>query len=71
MNTDAFGRNLLLLCFVAIVGMVGYSMLHAPDERSAGDRIGDAMDQLGDRTPGEKLGDAVKDAGNDLKKATN
>lgn len=56
---------------VAVIGIVGYYVLNAPDQRSAGEKIGDAIDQLGDRTPGEKLGDAVKDAGDDIKKATN
>jgi hypothetical protein len=82
MNTHSLGRNILIVCLVAVVGLVGYSVLNAPDRRSAGDKIGDAINelpngaekaarQLEDRTPADKLNDAAKDAGDDLKKATN
>jgi hypothetical protein len=82
MTTHAFGKYLLILCLVAVVSLVGYSVMNAPDRRSAGDKIGDAINelpsgvdkaarQLEDRTPADKLGDAAKDAGDDLKKATN
>ncbi len=60
----------------------GYYILNAPDQRSPGEKIGDAINelpngvdkaarQLENRTPGEKLKDAVKDAGDDVKKSTN
>lgn len=82
MNTRSFEKNLLILCIVAIVGFIAYSVLSAPDKRSAGDKIGDAINelpngidkaarQLEDRTPADKLRDATKDAGDDLKKTTN
>lgn len=82
MNTQSLGKYLLILCFVVVVGFIGYSVLNAPDRRSAGDKIGDAINelpngvdkaarQLEDRTPADKLNDAAKDAGDDLKKATN
>ena len=82
MTTHALGKYLLILCLIVVVGLVGYSVLNAPDRRSAGDKIGDAVNelpngvdkaarQLEDRTPGEKLDDAAKDAGDDLKKAIN
>lgn len=82
MNTHSFGKYLLILCLVAVVGFIAYSVLNAPDKRSAGDKIGDAVNelpngvdkaarQLEDRTPADKLNDAAKDAGDDLKKATN
>ena len=65
-----------------VVAGIGYYILTAPDNRTAGDKIGDAINelpngvdkaarQLEDRTPAEKLGDAAEDAGDDLKKATN
>ena len=65
-----------------IVAIVGYTILTAPDRRSAGQKIGDAIDelpngmekasrQLEDRTPGEKLSDVAKDTKDDIKKATN
>lgn len=64
------------------IALGGYFILNAPDQRSAGDKIGDAINELPngvdkaareleDRTPGEKLEDAVKDAGDDIKKSTN
>ena len=82
MTTHALGKYMLILSLVAVIGFVGYSVLNAPDRRSAGDKIGDAINelpngvdkaarQLEDRTPGDKLNDAAKDAGDDLKKATN
>ena len=60
---------------------MAYSLLNAPDRRTTGERIGDAVDalpqgvdkaarQLGDRTPGEKIGDAAKDVGQDIKNGT-
>jgi hypothetical protein len=65
-----------------IVAGIGYYILTAPDNRSAGDKIGDAIDelpngldkaarQLEDRTPAEKLGDEMQDADTELKKSTN
>lgn len=45
----------------AIAVFIGYSMLNAPDRRSAGEKIGDAIDELEDRTPGERISDAIKD----------
>lgn len=64
---------------VIVVGVLFY--LNKPDNRSTGEKIGDAVEKLGDgtrdagrelqdRTPGEKIGDAVKDAKEDIKDAT-
>jgi hypothetical protein len=75
-------KNLMMIGLVVVLAIIGFYVLNAPDERSAGDKIGDAINelpngvnkaarQLEDRTPGEKLNDAAKDAGDDLKKATN
>ncbi len=66
-------RNLLLLLVVLVIGVFAWGVLTMPDQRSAGQKIGDAVDalpdgvdkaarELEDRTPGEKIGDAVKDA---------
>jgi hypothetical protein len=82
MSIHSFGKTLLILSLVAITGLVGYSLLNAPDKRSGGDKIGDAINelpngidkaarQLEDRTPADKLKDAAQDAGDDLRKATN
>jgi len=70
MTQVAQGKSMLMFGLVAIAVVIGFYVLNAPDQRSAGDKIGDAINQLGDRTPGEKLGDAVEGAGADLKKAT-
>ena len=82
MTTQPQGKFLVTAGLVIVIGILGYYVLNAPDRRSAGDKIGDAINelpngidkasrQLEDRTPGEKLSDAAKDAGDDLKKATN
>ena len=68
MTQQPQGKNLMMIGLVVILAVIGFYVLNAPDNRSAGERVGDAIDQLGDRTPGEKLGDAVKDVGDDLKK---
>ncbi|HEU5047097.1 MAG TPA: hypothetical protein VFT64_04555 [Rickettsiales bacterium] len=71
---------LIIAVIVAICG-VGYALLTMPDQRTTGQRIGDAIDalpqgvdkagqQLEKRTPGERLGDAMKDAGDSVKKNT-
>lgn len=63
---------------ISVIAFAGYKVLNLPDQRTTGERIGDAVDAMGDgaekvgrqfkdRTPGEKLGDAVKDVGNDIK----
>lgn len=82
MNTQSLGKTLLMFGLIAVAGLVAYSVLNAPDTRSPGDKISDAINelpngvdkaarQLEDRTPADKLNDAAKDAGDDLKKATN
>ena len=76
------GKFVLMAGVALIVAVIGYTVLNAPDNRSTGQKIGDAIDelpngmekasrQLESRTPGEKLSDVAKDAGDDLKKATN
>jgi hypothetical protein len=67
---------------VLIVIVTGYYILNAPDQRDAGQKIGDAIKelpngtdkaarQLEDRTPGKKLEDATQDEKQDIKKALN
>jgi hypothetical protein len=75
--------KLIPLAVVAyIVVYIGYNVLNAPDRRNAGQKIGDAVNelhngpdkaarQLESRTPGDKLQDAVKDEKEDVKKALN
>ena len=66
-------KNVLILITVAIIAIVLYAVLTMPDQRSASERVSDAVDalpqgvgeaaeQLEKRTPGEKIGDTIKDA---------
>lgn len=82
MTKQPQGKFLAIAALALAAGVIGYLVLNAPDRRSAGEKIGDAIDalpqgadkaarQLESRTPGQKLDDAAKDAGDDLKKATN
>ena len=79
MNSQS--KNLLTIIIVIVLGVILWGALTMPDQRSSGQKIGDAVDalpqgvdkaarQLEDRTPGEKLGDAVKDAGENIKRNT-
>ena len=76
------GKFLVTAALIIVLAFVAYSVLNTPDQRSAGQKIGDAIDelpkgfdkasrQLENRTPADKLSDAAKDIGNDLKKSTN
>ena len=71
-----------IIVVVLIVIVTGYYVLNAPDQRDAGQKIGDAIKelpngpdkaarQLEDRTPGKKLEDATQDEKQDIKKALN
>jgi hypothetical protein len=75
-------RTILVLVVIGVIAVVGYLALNTPDQRTTGERMGDAVDaisdgvdkagrQLEDRTAGEKLGDAIKDVGDDIKEKTN
>jgi hypothetical protein len=66
-------KTLLTLLLLIVLAVVGYSVLTLPDNRTTGQRVGDAIDalprgtdkaaqQLEKRTPGQKLGDKIKDA---------
>jgi len=75
-------RSLIAILALIVIAVIAYAFLTMPDQRTTGQRVGDAIDalpqgvdkaaeQLENRTPGEKLGDAVKDAGNEIKENTN
>jgi len=75
-------KGLITIMIIVVLGVIVWGVLTMPDQRSGGQKIGDAVDalpdgvgkaarQLENRTPGEKLGDAVKDAGDDINKNTN
>lgn len=63
---------------ISVILFVGYRVMNTPEQRTTGEKMGDAIDavsdgvdkagrQLKDRTPGEKIEDAVKDVGDDIK----
>lgn len=70
-------KTLLTVLIVIVIGAVAFFALNAPDRRTPGEKLGDAVGELGDgledagrqlenRTPAEKIGDAVKDAKEDI-----
>jgi cell division protein FtsL len=76
------GKSLMIAVTILVIAVLGYYVLNAPDRRNASEKMSDAINelpkgldkasrQLENRTPGEKLSDAAKDAGDDVKKATN
>jgi len=67
----------IIVAIIVVLVLAGgaFAMLNAPDNRTAGEHIGDAVDSLSegeglddaareleDRTPAERMGDAVEDA---------
>lgn len=75
-------KTMITVILVIVVAVVGFFILTAPDRRTTGERVGDAIDalpqgvdkaarQLEDRTPAEKLGDAASEAGEDVRRAVN
>ena len=73
MATNSTSSKVIFLLIIVVLGAIAWGVLTMPDQRSTGDKIGDAVDalpqgvdkatqQLEDRTPGEKLGDEIKDA---------
>ncbi|MDB5491653.1 MAG: hypothetical protein JWO78_1502 [Micavibrio sp.] len=72
MNNSSTIRNLMIAIVAVLVIGFGYMVMNQPDNRSVGQKISDAADelpnmdkagrQLEDRTPADKIGDAVKDA---------
>ena len=76
---DMNNRKLIPVILLGIViAFVAYYLINSPDNRTANERIGDAVgelnngpseaiEQLEDRTPGQKLGDAIEDEADDLK----
>jgi len=71
MNTKT--KSILAFVVILLLAIIAYGFLTMPDQRTTGEKIGDAIDalprgvddaaeQLENRTPGEKLGDAIEDA---------
>jgi len=74
-------KKLVTILIVIAVAIIAWGVLTMPDQRTTGEKVGDAVDalphgidkaaeQLEDRTPGERVGDAVKETGEDIKEAT-
>lgn len=74
-------KTVLIIILILFLGVIGWGVLTMPDQRTTGEKVGDAVDalpegadkaarQLEDRTPGERLGDAVEDVGEDIKTNT-
>jgi len=68
-------KGLITVIIVVILGVIAWGVLTMPDQRTSGERLGDAVDalpkgvdnaarELEPRTPGERVGDAIKDATN-------
>jgi hypothetical protein len=66
-------KTILLVGLAVIVAAVGYAAFTAPDTRSTGEKVGDAIGKLDegvddaareleDRTPAERIGDEIDDA---------
>lgn len=71
--TNNNSKILIGALVLALVAVGAYAALNMPDRRSPGEKVGDAIGQLGngvddaareleDRTPGERLVDEVKDS---------
>ncbi len=80
MIKETYKKPVIIILGIAIA-LLAYGFLTLPDQRTATEKVGDAINelpqgidkagrQLEDRTPGEKLGDAVKDAGDKIKETT-
>lgn len=80
-SNSQIGKPLLIFLIAAVAALGAFVVLTMPDQRTAGEKVGDAIDalpqgmdkaarELQDRTPGERVGDAVKDAGDAIKDGT-
>lgn len=74
-------KTLIVVLLVIVLGIAAYAILTMPDQRTTGEKVGDAIDELPngignatreleDRTPGERLGDAVEDTGERIQNST-
>ena len=73
---------IIVIAVLAVLAFLAYNFLNAPDRRTTGERVGDAVDHvqeghgidsavksMQDRTPAQKAGDAIENAGDDVQKA--
>ncbi len=70
---DKNSKNITIVIIAVVVVIAAYMLMTAPDRRTPGEKIGDAIDsvsdgatkagrELQDRTPAERVGDAIEDA---------
>jgi hypothetical protein len=85
MTSDTGNKSTMIIMAVAIIALLAivfYAIANAPEHRTTGDKIGDAVNNVSDgfkdagrsfenRTPAEKAGDALQDAGTKLKRSSN
>lgn len=71
-------RGLMIFLAIAVLAVLAWGFMDMRDERSTGERIGDAVEalphgvdeageQLRDRTPAERLGDKVRETTDEIK----
>lgn len=81
MANDKNSNMVIIVVVLAALAFVAYMVMNAPDNRTTGERIGDAVDNvkegnldgaarsLQDRTPAQKMGDAVERAGDKIQES--
>lgn len=57
MTTQNTSTSLALIALLLAIGIIGYYIMNKPDDRNTGEKIGDAISELKDRTPAERLQD--------------
>lgn len=74
-------KTIIAILVVIVLAIAGYYMLNAGDNRTAGEKIGDAVDNvqegnmdgavnsLKDRSPAQKMGDSIEEAGDDVQES--
>lgn len=69
-----------IIAVIALLLVIVYAVMNAPDRRTPGEKLGDAVSNISngvedagrslqDRTPAQKVGDAVEDAGDKVEEA--
>ena len=61
MNIYFNQKSLIIIIAVLVLIILGYYALNMPDRRDPAEKIGDAIQELGDQTTGEKIKDALQD----------
>lgn len=73
--TNNNNKTIIGVLVVALLAVIAFGVLNMPDNRTPGEKIGDAVGKIGDgqglddaareledRTPAQRIGDEVKDA---------